>query len=209
MLTATKVQPISAEQYTALLQPVRPPPPQELFEFQRAKLADKKLAPVEMFDHFASRLPAHGLFLLVPPQPGSPDTLDWNDLMARVELDGKKGRNYLTPKHLKDTIEVPKVPTMLVGVEDGRGRLNTKPSVSREAIKKEGCTAYHTWRGYTHLVLFPMVLKHHNMDIVGSLFKAEFVPFFCLLGDEPTISYRWLDNAHPQWGAPSCGGIAH
>ncbi|MEK7612660.1 MAG: hypothetical protein AAB449_00745, partial [Patescibacteria group bacterium] len=123
------------------MQPVHLPSPEELFEFQRAKLADLKLAPVEMFDHFASRLPQAGLYLLVPPQPGSPDTLDWNELMARVKL-GKSGRCDLAPKHLKDAIEVPDVPTMLVDIEDGRGRRNIKPSVSREAIAQEGRTAY-------------------------------------------------------------------
>src|SRR3990167_525411 len=81
-MLATTVRPITPEQYTVLMQPVRPPP-EELFELQRQRLADEKLAPVEMFDHFASRLPPHGLFLLVPPQPGSPDSLNWGELMAR------------------------------------------------------------------------------------------------------------------------------
>lgn len=206
-MIATTARPITADQYTALMQPVRPPSPEELFESQRQKLADLKLAPIEMFDDFASRLPPHGLFLLVPPQPGSPDTLDWNDLMARVELNGKSGRNHLTPKYLKDVIEVPKVPTMLVGVEDGRGRLDIKPSVSREAIPKEDRTAYYTWRGYVHVALFPMMLKHHNMDIVGSLYGAGRVPGFYLNDGEPTLRDYWDGVAGPEWGAPSCGSI--
>ncbi len=206
MLTAEKVRPISAEQYTALLQPVLPPTPEELFEFQRATLSDKQLAPVGMFDHFASRLPKSGLFLLVPPQRKAPD---WKDLMARVELDGKTGVNYLDQKHHKDLIEVPDVPTMLIGVEDGRGRLNIKPSVSREAIPKEGRTAYYTWRGYIHVALFPMVLKHHYLDMVGSRYRSAYVPCFRLYGGKPTLLNDWDAHAYPFYGAPSCGSIEH
>ena len=114
MLTATEMRFITAEEYSALMQPVRPPSPEELFDLQRARLADEKLAPVEMFDRFASRLPKHGLFLLIPPQPKAPA---WKELMARVELDGKKGVNYLDQQYHKDLIEVPDVPTMLVGIE--------------------------------------------------------------------------------------------
>lgn len=206
MSTQTIVRPITDGAYTALMQLVRPHSSEELFEFQRTRLADEKLAETGMFDRFANilpRLPKHGLFLLVPPQPRSPD---WNELMARVELDGMTGLNLLDREYHKDIIEVPDVPTVLIGVEDGRGRRNINPSVSRKAIPAEGRTAYYTWRGYIHVFLFPMVLKHHNMDMVGSLCKNDCVPDFYLCADGPALGEHWHDDAAPDWGAPSCVG---
>lgn len=199
---------VTLDQYTALLAPVRPPSALELFEYERAALADKRLASIEAFDHFAARLPASGLFVLVPPSPAPVDKLDWSELMARVELDGKSGRNFLTPQHLADLVSVPETPTMLVGVEDGRGRLNVRPSESRKAITAEGRHPYTAWRGYIHVVIFPEVLRHHSLDCVGSRGRAKFVSGFCLYGGEPTLNYSWGGAyAVPLWGAPSCGSV--
>ena len=197
---------VTYEQYRSLQSPVTLPSPEELFEFQRAVLADKGLARPEMFDQFATRLPS-GLFLLVPSQPGPASSLNWNDLMARVELGGKTGKNYLDPKYLEDGIEAPKVPTMLVSVMDGHDRLNIKPTDSRANIAKESCHAYTTWRGYIHIAVFPEVLAHHGMDIVGSRYRSDFVPHFCLIDERPALSRSWENFANPEWGAPSCGSV--
>src|SRR3989344_4108845 len=205
-MATTTARPITPEQYTALMEPVvKMPTPEELFEFQREKLVDKRLAPSGiMFDHFGKHLP-NGFFLLVPPQPPPVEELDWNELMARVELYGKKGRNYLDPKHLKDEIEVPKVPTMLVDVEDGRGRLGIRPMDSRVNILREGRTAYHLWGGYIHTLLFPSVLKHHHLDVVSSRYGAGYAPSFCLHGEKPALGDGWGRGPGRRWGAPSCG----
>ncbi|OHA21731.1 MAG: hypothetical protein A2849_03595 [Candidatus Taylorbacteria bacterium RIFCSPHIGHO2_01_FULL_51_15] len=206
MLT-DQIRPITSDQYTALLQPVKAPTPEELFEFQRQRLADKKLAPIGMFDHFRKRLPS-GLFLLVPPQPASVDKLNWNKLMSRIELSGKTGRNHLEPMDLTDEIEVPKVPTMLVDVEDGRGRRNTKPSLSLKAIPAEGRSAYHLWRGYIHVLLFPSVLDHHYLELIGSRNEVKRIPGLCLCGGWPVLDdHRWGDDADQKRGAPSCGRV--
>lgn len=206
MNTAKRIT-ITPDQYAALLAPLRPPSAEELFEFQRATLAEKKLAPVEMFDGFARRLPESGLFILVPPQPAVVEALDWSELMARVEEGGKTGRNYLDPKYLRDEVEVASVPTMLVGVEDGRGRLNIRLMDSRTNITREGRHPYTAWRGYIHIALFPAVLQHHYLDCVGSRFKVEYVPSFYLDDGKPALSRNWEDNAFPRWGAPSCGSV--
>src|SRR3989344_2977648 len=124
-MSTTEQITVTYEQYRSLQQPVTLPSSEELFEFQRAVLADKGLTRPEMFDQFATRLPS-GLFLLVPLQPGPASSLNWNDLMARVELGGETGKNYLDPKYLKDEIMVPKASTMLVGVMDGYDRLKMK-----------------------------------------------------------------------------------
>lgn len=181
--------------------------PTEFFGWQRDRLVDEKLAKPADFDKFRNRIPQDYRFLLTPTQPGPVSELNWNELMARTELDGKKGRNHLDPKYLKDEIKVPVVPTMLVGLEDGRLRLNTKPTDSRKNIKREGGIAYTTWRGYIHVLLFPHVLRHHYMDIVGSRGVSKHVPRFFLLDGRPALYAYWEDSASLKWGAPSCGSV--
>ena len=56
----------------------------EVFETSRTRLANAKLAPIDMFDRFADRLPADGIpFLPRPPQPRAIREMDWTDYMAR------------------------------------------------------------------------------------------------------------------------------
>ena len=198
---------ITPEQYAARLAPVLSPTTEELFEHQRATLAEKKLAAVDMFDGFVKRIPASGLFLLVPSAPAPITELDWNELMARVEWNGRTGQNYLDPKHLTDLAEPLSHPAVLLDVEDGRARVNVCPTDSRKAIGREGRQSYTLWRGYIHLLLFPMVLAHHNMDLIGSRFDAESVPALCLYDGKPALSSHWEVNANPVWGAPSCGSV--
>ncbi len=96
---------------------------------------------------------------------------------------------------------------LLTDVEDGRARLNVKPSVSREQIRLEGRHAYTTWRGIIHGALFPEVLKHHNLDLVASRYESDRVPCLYLCGRGPELYYYWHDLAIPEWGAPSAGSV--
>ena len=161
-----------------------------------------------MFDGFAKRLPPDGVPpLLVPPQPKAINELDWNDLMARINLNGKTGRNYLTIKSLTDLDSVVAIPRMLIGLEDGRSRLNTKPSVSEKAITGAGRFGYNLWTGYIHAVVFSEVLNHHYMDLVRSRCDSDRVPYLCLDDDAPALDAYWYGHADPEWGAPSFGSV--
>ena len=197
----------SADDISALF---APPPrrltPLEVFEISRKRLADAKLAPIEMFDSFAKRLPPDGVpFLLLPSQPKAVNKLDWNDYMARLQLNGKTGKNFLTVKSLSDLDPIVTTPRMLISVEDGRGRLNTKPSVSEKAITTAGRFGYNLWAGYIHAVVYTKVLGHHYMDLVRSRCGSGDVPYLCLNGGAPALNASWSDLASPVWGAPSFG----
>src|SRR5690606_21385674 len=114
---------VTPEQYRALQSPpLALPTSLELFEYQRARLHEAGLAQLGEFDRFADRLPASGLFLLVPEQPAPTNELDLNGLMQLIEVEGRIGRNYLDAKRLEDEIAVPDGPVLLVDVEDGAGR---------------------------------------------------------------------------------------
>lgn len=198
--------PVSREEYEALIAPVRPRSQADLFDYQVERLVAMNLMRRKHADPFRKKIPKRGLFLLVPPEP-SPAKLDLEHLMSLVELHGVKGVNYLNRVYLKNLIKVPTGPVLLTDVEDGRARLNVKPSVSREQIKVEGRHAYTTWRGIIHLVLFPEILRHHNLDLVASKYKSDYTPLFCLNDSESKLDVDWNDDAHPRWGAPSAGSV--
>ncbi len=206
-MTQTATLKLTADQYMAIMQPVPPPSSTEIFEISRAILADKKLAPIDMFDQFVDKLPTRGLFLLEPPQPKAVSELDWNDLMARIELNGKTGRNYLTTSALTDLDPINTKPRLLLDVEDGRARLNTKPSVSQANITKANRFGYNLWTGYIHAVVFAEVLNHHYMDLVRSRYDSELVPFLFLDDGQPKLGADCYDNARSGWGAPSFGSV--
>jgi hypothetical protein len=142
------------------------------------------------------------MFLVLPRRP---DTLDLNGLMKLIEVNGVKGENHLDVQHLKDLVPPPACAHLLVDVEDGCKRLNTKPSVSTENIKAEGRIAYSTWCGLIHGISFPYVLQDHALDLVGSRDKSVLVPCLSLNEDQPKLYSYWYGFALPGWGAPSAG----
>ena len=204
MPTEQTIQPVTGAEYEVIYgSPVEPRTPAALFDYMVERLVSVKLATYEHADPFRKRIPSNRRFLFVPPEP---TTLDLAHLMSLVELNGKTGQNYLNAAQLVNLIEVPESPCLLLDTEDGRARVNVKPSVSREQIASEGRIPYTTFRGIIHAFLLP-VLAHHNLDLIGSRYYAKYVPFLCLHGDEPALSNFWGDSAHPRWGAPSCGSV--
>lgn len=203
--TAKKAFEVSLIHYEGLCAPPPVLPTQEeLFDYQIETLVGKGLAQYEHADPFRNRVPEKGLFLIVPP---SPKKLDLKGLMAKVKLDGRTGANYLDVAYLKDIGEYPATASLLTDIEDGRGRLNTKPMVSRENIASELRHPYNTWRGIIHVTVFPWVLKHHYLDLVGTRYGEGDVPCLCVHDGRPALCGSWGDGAHPGWGAPSAGSV--
>ena len=130
-----------------------------------------------------------------------------NALMAKVELNGYRGTNYLKFHELYDEFETPSSAHLLLDVEDGRGRRNTEPGVSLKNIQEEGRTPYTVWHGLIHVILFPHVLQHHNLDLVGSCYDFDRVPCLRSINEIPMLYGYWKDGASPRWGAPSAGSV--
>lgn len=204
-MTATLAT-VSFEQYSALQTPVVLPTPEEVFAFQVDALRNKGIdLPDKDVDRLYSLIPSEPqLFLVFPPQP---DTLDLEGLLALIEVNGKTGKNYLNRQRLSDVIEAPKTAHLLLDVEDGRTRLNTRASVSSNNIAQEGRLAYTIWRGLIHGIVFPYVLQHHNLDLVGTRYKSGSVPHLFLYDGVPELYSYWNGSAHPEWGAPSAGSM--
>ncbi|MGH7928870.1 MAG: DUF5701 family protein [Candidatus Binatia bacterium] len=202
----TTITTVSADQYRAAQNPILLLTSSEWFEYGIEALHNKGINfPKADIDLLYKEVPqGHKLVLPVPPLP---DELDLEGLMAKVEVDGKTGKNYLDRQHLSDVVQAPKTAHLLLDVEDGRNRLNTKPSVSLDNIQREGRIPYTTWRGIVHAIVFPHVFQSHNMDLVGSRYGSGFVPYLYLLGGFPELFSFWDAYATPRWGAPSAGSV--
>ena len=202
-MTTIDRQIIAPEEYQALYEP--PPSvrtPEEMLDLQLRCFVERELATQADADPFRNHLPEHNRFLFVPKRP---KTLDLARLMAMIELDGKRGVNYLKEQSLVDLIEVPEGPYLMIDIEDGRARLNVTPSVSLETISAESRSPFTTFEGIAFGIVFPIVLAHHNLDIIGSRCGSDFFPYLYLHDGKPTLYGSWGVSASPGWGAPSCG----
>ena len=203
MTTTDQIQIIAPGEYQALYEsPPRVRTPEEMLEFQLQCFVERELAMPADADPFRKRLPEHSRFLFVPKRP---KTLNLKCLMAMIKLEGKRGVNYLNAQFLVDFIEVPEEPYLMTDIEDGRARLNVAPSVSQETISAESRSPFTTFEGIVFGIVFPVVLTHHNLDLIGSRYESGGFPYLCLSDDKPTLYYHWGYNAYPRWGAPSCG----
>jgi len=199
---------VSADQYHALQSPLVLPTQRELFDYQVGILQEKGLdLPDEDVDRLYSLIPSDSqLFLVVPRRS---DTLDLKGLMRLIIVNREPGENYLDPQHLTDVNPVPTGAHLLIDIEDGRKRLNTKHDLISENIQLEGRIAYSAWYGLIHGILFPYVLespKGHNLDLFGSRYESMSVP--CLsMGDKfPMLKPSlWRGFSFRNWGAPSAG----
>lgn len=179
---------------------------EEYFDLQVNRLRDKGLTFSRAdADRLRSRIATElQPFIVVPSRP---NTIDLSDFMALVEFNGKRGRNYLEPQSLTDVVEVPQRAHVLLDVEDGRQRLDMSPSVSYENIRCEGRLVYPLWYGLVHAIVFPCVLQDHYLDLVGSRYYSERVPFLYLNEDGPGLGSGFYDTTNPEWGAPSAGSV--
>ncbi len=180
--------------------------PEELFILQVDILRCKGLdLPNTDIERLYSCIPRQRqLFLIVPPLP---DTLYLTRLMSLIEISGKKGVSWLYGSELSDVVNAPKAAHLLLDVEDGRKRLHTESSVSFQNIVQEGRVAYTTWRGIVHAMVFPYVLKHHYLELVGSRHRNREEIGLYLHNGVPILGRRSTKARHT-WGAPSAGGVA-
>ena len=197
--TDTKKPTLDVDEYRAL-QPFRRPTSARVFAYAENRLVEAGLADHRNFDAFRE-YEGEGLCLPVPPPPKG---FDMYQLMSLIRIEGKIGQCVIDPDDITDRIEVPSGMYMMTGIDDGRLRLNTSPSVSWGNIITEcrfPCTA---WMGFIHALVFPQFFYNHRMDIVGSRFGTKSTPNLLLVPSGPKLSAYPRNNPDPQWGAASC-----
>lgn len=200
---------ISLEQYRALQRPVvKLPRYYELFDQIVETLVAKGLMKYDFADHFRNiipKIPKNRLFLLIPPRPAE---LDLDYLMSLIEVNGQKGINCngLEAKYLTDTVKVPEGAYLVLDIEDGKERLNTKPLVSEANILAEHRSPLTLFEGIIHGIVFPEVFNDHNMDLCGSRHENKYtIPHLSLFEGILGLSTYWEETGGPIWGVPSCG----
>jgi len=195
---------VSYQQYETLLgQQVILPTAEELFDFQVTVLRDREVlkSPDELLSlrGFLPKAPFRP-FLIIPDVRMSLD-----ELMSRVVLGEKKGRNYLNETAVENAATVPKGHYLVLNIEDGRRMLKTSPDRAVEIFSQEGRSAYVCREGIFHVMYFPETLRNHYMDLSGSHYGVRYVPSLYLGGGQPLLYYFWSGFATPEWGSPSCG----
>jgi hypothetical protein len=205
-IVATPGQVITVAQYEAFMAPPpKLPTISELFDASIAFWTSNEMGTESELRRLAEFIPADTPlvpgrfpFVIVPARPA---VIDWNKFMRLVLLGDKSGKMYLDAAYLTDVVTVPAGAYLMLDVEDGRARLNTKPSLAAAAIQKDGRSGYTAFEGPCHAAVLP-VLTHHNMDLVGSRFSSSDWPGLYRHDVRPALDHG-SDNAYPQWGAPS------
>lgn len=144
-------------------------------------------------------------FLVVPSQP--PD-IRIKENMPRMEVFGYSNVSSVNVKKLGNRMTAPiSNAHLLLDVEDGRARCGIDPRASAEQILREGRVAYNSWQAIVHCCVFPVVLQHHALDVVGSF--DDWGSMISLQGVEGTIKITSRSKlaGRAGFGAPSAGKI--
>jgi hypothetical protein len=184
------------------------PTPDDLYDYYVSVFRDKGIDfPAQDVDRLHQLIPDKPeLFSVIPPQPRP---LDLDGLMALIKLNGKTGENFLNPKKLIDIVATPPSTHLLLNVIDGHERLNSRASVSFRTITQDKRLAFTVWYGLIHAIVFPCVLNHHNLDLVGSCYGTRGNPRLSLYHTTttPSLDFCYDDVPSPFRGAPSAGGM--
>lgn len=205
MITTQQATSVSFAQFSALQRTPVLPTPQQLLDFQVETLVAKGLAKYDDADRLRNDLPS-GPFIFVPVQPKlDKDML--KHLMSLIIVNGKSGVTGLNLNYIKDEVKLPNGAHLMVDVEDGNARRNLSPSRNLKAILVEDRQPYNIWRGIVYTVLFPETLTQHYLDLVASRYGFGLWSHLYLSVGQPKLCADWDDDAHTEWGAPSCGGV--
>lgn len=139
-----------------------------------------------------------------------PNFITTTQKMRLVEVNGKRGRSYLSPAliQLADGAEKRKdAPYLMFDVEDGRAMLEVSPDNCVKRFAEEGRLGCTVDEGEMVAIYWPDILKHHYIDCPGSRCDRGGVPCVFIWGDEPGLDARCSDDALPHSGSASCGSI--
>jgi|GEM_PF-3705182 len=125
--------------------------------------------------------------------------------MEKVVLDDKTGASYLADNRVTNLDDIPQGHYLAVDVEDGRIMRNTKPRVCLAQFKRDKRFGGTVSEGISTVTYEPEILRHHYVDLPGSLCGSDYVPCLYVFG-RPKLFALWRDLANPRFGSLSCGG---
>lgn len=205
--TAKQIVVVTPEQYRVIFAPqVKLKTPMKYFDIQAKLWVSLGLLTLDEANKLRRHVPDKHNFLVVPDLSEA----DLKVLMKHMLLDGKQGKSRLGQEYLTDLEDTPKGAHLLLDINDGWSRRNTKPSVAQQQIKAERRLAFTAHQGVAFGIVFPNVLREHTLELVGSRFASDNVP---RLGQNqygtPILDdgYYMFDDPNPLCGAPSAGSV--
>ncbi len=125
-------------------------------------------------------------------------------LVSFVRNNGRSGATFLDPRKVWDLETVPSMPYYIFGVDGGNRLLNRPSGKAEKSIvlrHRRRLTAAET----ISLAIQTDVLKHHNLDALGSrCWNGEAFPGLCRGDIAPELIACRLNEPNERWGAPSC-----
>jgi len=195
-----------SEYETLLLGPQQAPGSRKLFDLQVSVLMGADLikpGEEEILNSLKQFLPKRRSLILVVPHP--PMLPDWNKLMGHAQItSGHLGRGYLDPEKIRDVVQTPCYPYLVLGVNDGRDLLGKSAKKSQEILKKRNRSPLTIWEAYLLILLFTPALLHHHIIAAGSIYNGDGVPVFGTNYIVAKLVHCFLHDDDPRRGVASC-----
>lgn len=102
-------------------------------------------------------------------------------------------------KNLLENYTTPEAP-YAAWLEDGRNNINKKPKDIRKNLKDDEIAGTEL-DGITLYISNPKILEDHFLDLPGTAFGFAGSACLGLRDGRPDMSYRWVDDALPEFGS--------
>ena len=114
--------------------------------------------------------------------------------------------NYLDLAKLKDVVETPEQSIYWIyNVEDGARIFAKSPKDCRKIFKKQNRRGLTVVETIALFVQDPRILENHLINISGSCYGSDNVPYLSGDSNRPVLDDSSGDLAHPFYGSASCG----
>lgn len=145
----------------------------------------------------AGRVP----FVIVVQNPN----LTLSRRMVKVVLDGKTGASYIADGLVANLSAIPRGYYLMVDVEDGRAMRGISPGICLQRFKLDKRFGGSAVEGITVVSYEVEILLHHYLDLPGSRYEDDGVPFLRVSG-RPELNASWNGAADQGYGSLSCRG---
>jgi len=141
-------------------------------------------------------------FVIVVQKPG----LTPSERMGKVWLHGKKGASNIGNGRVTNLDNIPQGHYLALDVEDGRAARKTKPSVCLEQFMRDKRSGGTVAEGISLITYDPEILFDHEIDLPGSRYAGDFVPFLHIFACMPELDAHCFNIACSDSGSLSCAG---
>jgi len=141
------------------------------------------------------------------------DLVSTEDMMARIERNGKQGITKLYPREPQDfnpidTVTIPQPPIyLLVDIDRGKSTINLPPIEAMKVIVEGGRSPLTIDEGVAIVMQYPeFLMKNNCFSLLASRYTGDKrVPAIWINGKKhPNLGWCWDGNPHTWLGSASC-----